>query len=130
MLETSKLRLGCSSARTLLISNGVPGDWCVGRVLHRITVIRICSDIIDGTPSHSLKHENVTYDVRYDNWGKAPINYVYTIGGIKYLLDIRNLLLISPPTLSDSAAIALPPLLRAPPQNSGPITNCCPLSPV
>ena len=127
MLETSKLRLGCSSARTLLISNGVPGDWCVGRVLHRITVIRICSDIIDGTPSHSLKHENVTYDVIYVNWVESWVN---TIGGIRYFLDIRNLLLISPPTLSDSAAIALPPLLRAPPQNSGPITNCCPLSPV
>ena len=128
MLEPSKLRLGCSCARTLLISDGVPGDWCVGRVLYRITVIRICSNIINGTPSHSLEHENVAYDVTYVNGGKSSINYI--IGGIKYLLDIRNLLLISPPTLSDSAAIALPPLLRAPPQNSGPITNCCPLSPV
>ena len=130
MLEPSKLRLGCSCARTLLISNGVPGDWCVGRVLHRITVIRICSDIIDGTPSHSLKHENVTYDVRYVNGVRIVDKLYVQIKRTRCLLGIRNLLLISPPTLSDSAAIALPPLLRAPPQNSGPITNCCPLSPV
>ena len=67
LLEPSKLRLGCSCARTLLISNGVPGDWCVGRVLHRVTVIRVCSNIINGAPSHSLKHENVAYDVTYVN---------------------------------------------------------------
>ena len=127
MLKTSKLRLGCSCARTLLISNGVPGDWCVGRVLHRITVIRICSNIINGAPSHSLKHENVTYDVRYVNVGRIVVNYMYRDN---IFIRYKKLLLMSPPTLSDSAAIALPPLLRAPPQNSGPITNCCPLSPV
>ena len=129
MLDPSKLRLGCSCARTLLISNGVPGDWCVGWVLHCITIIRVCSNIINGAPSHSLKHENIAYNVTYVN-GVRIVDKLYVIGGIKSLLDIRNLLLISPPTLSDSAAIALPPLLRAPPQNSGPITNCCPLSPV
>ena len=67
VLESAKLRLGCSCARTLLISNGVPGDWCVGRVLHRITVIRVCSNIINGAPSHSLKHENIAYNVTYVN---------------------------------------------------------------
>ena len=67
VLEPSKLRLGCSRARTLLISNGVSSDRCVGRVLHRITVIRVCSNIINGPSSHSLKHKNVTCDIRYVN---------------------------------------------------------------
>ena len=53
------------------------------------------------------------------------IHKEYTSYNSKELIQLRNhyLLEINPPVLSLSMAILLPPLDRAPPQNSGPITN-------
>ena len=45
------------------------------------------------------------------------------------VLIISNILETMPPVLSELAATTLPPLERAPPQNSGPTTNCSLLSP-